>query len=61
MKAQHNAVGDLLNLKAQLNAVLDADTSSQKISSADMGYNPLLRTVFVPTLTHNTIKAYFIK
>ena len=40
---------------------LKLDTSSQKINSADIGYNPATQTLFVPTFFHNTVKAYSLK
>lgn len=40
---------------------LTLDTSPQKISSADIGYNPATRMLFVPTFFHNTVKAYRLK
>ncbi|ADB39833.1 NHL repeat containing protein [Spirosoma linguale] len=40
---------------------LKLDTSPQKISSADIGYNPATHMLFVPTFFHNTVKAYTLK
>ena len=40
---------------------LKMDTSSQKINSADIGYNPATKVLFVPTFFHNTVKAYSLK
>lgn len=40
---------------------LKLDTSPQKISSADIGYNPATQMLFVPTFFHNTVKAYTLK
>ncbi|GAB3573473.1 ATP/GTP-binding protein [Spirosoma luteolum] len=40
---------------------LKLDTSTQKISSADIGYNPATGVVYVPTFFHNTVKAYSIR
>lgn len=40
---------------------LKVDTSTQKINSADIGYNPATRVLFVPTFFHNTVKAYSLK
>lgn len=40
---------------------LKLDTSPQKISSADIGYNPATKMLFVPTFFHNTVKAYSLK
>ncbi len=37
---------------------LKMDTSKEKINSADIGYNPTTKTLFVPTFFHNTVKAY---
>ncbi|GAB3797892.1 ATP/GTP-binding protein [Spirosoma humi] len=40
---------------------LKMDTSPQKINSADIGYNPTTKMLFVPTFFHNTVKAYSLK
>ncbi|GAB3768651.1 hypothetical protein GCM10028818_03430 [Spirosoma horti] len=40
---------------------LKMDTSTQKINSADIGYNPATKMLFVPTFFHNTVKAYSLK
>ncbi len=37
---------------------LKIDTSTQKINSADIGYNPTAKMLFVPTFFHNTVKAF---
>lgn len=37
---------------------LKMDTSNQKINSADIGYNPATKVLFVPTFFHNTVTAY---
>lgn len=37
---------------------LKLDTSKDKINSADIGYNPTTKMLFVPTFFHNTVKAY---
>ncbi len=37
---------------------LKIDTSAEKLNSADIGYNPTTKTLFVPTFYHNTVKAY---
>ena len=37
---------------------LKMDTSTQKINSADIGYNPTAKMLFVPTFFHNTVKAF---
>ncbi|MVM28530.1 hypothetical protein GO755_00700 [Spirosoma sp. HMF4905] len=40
---------------------LKMDTSKEKINSADIGYNPATKMLFVPTFFHNTVKAYSLK
>jgi DNA-binding beta-propeller fold protein YncE len=40
---------------------LKLDTSTRKISSADIGYDPTTKMLFVPTFFHNTVKAYSLK
>lgn len=40
---------------------LKMDSSTQKINSADIGYNPTTKMLFVPTFFHNTVKAYSLK
>lgn len=37
---------------------LKSDTTKEKINSADIGYNPASKVLFVPTFFHNTVKAY---
>jgi sugar lactone lactonase YvrE len=37
------------------------DTSKEKINSADIGYDPLSRIVFVPTFNAKTVAAYRLK
>ena len=34
------------------------DTSTEKINSADIGYDPATNSLFVPTFYHNTVRAY---
>ncbi|GAB3996711.1 hypothetical protein GCM10028807_39960 [Spirosoma daeguense] len=40
---------------------LKIDTSAEKINSADLGYDPQSKTLFIPTFFHNTVKAYSVK
>ena len=37
------------------------ETHDQKINSADIGYNPEKKIVYVPTFLHKTIAAYKLK
>lgn len=53
--------GKVWHIKADGTTDLKLDTSPQKISSADIGYNPATRMLFVPTFFHNTVKAYTLK
>jgi hypothetical protein len=50
--------GKIWHVQADGKTELKMDTSSQKINSADVGYNPATRVLFVPTFFHNTVKAY---
>ncbi|GAB3043931.1 NHL repeat-containing protein [Spirosoma pulveris] len=53
--------GKVWYIRADGTTELKLDTSSQKISSADIGYNPATHMLFVPTFFHNTVKAYTLK
>lgn len=53
--------GKVWHVKADGTTELKSDSSPQKINSADVGYNPKTKTLFVPTFFHNTVKAYTIK
>ncbi len=53
--------GKVWHVKADGTTELKLDTSPQKISSADIGYNPATRMLFVPTFFHNTVRAYTLK
>ncbi|HYG40983.1 MAG TPA: hypothetical protein VD908_20300 [Cytophagales bacterium] len=37
------------------------DSEKEKINTADLGYNPKTKVLFVPTFFHNTVKAYSVK
>lgn len=50
--------GKIWHIGADGTAELKMDTSKEKINSADIGYNPTTRMLFVPTFFHNTVKAY---
>jgi DNA-binding beta-propeller fold protein YncE len=50
--------GKVWHIHADGTTELKIDTSTQKISSADIGYNPTAKTLFVPTFFHNTVKAF---
>lgn len=54
-------VGKVWYIHADGTPELKLDTSPQKISSADIGYNPATQMLFVPTFFHNTVKAYTLK
>lgn len=53
--------GKIWFIYADGTAEVKMDTSPQKISSADIGYNPGTRVLFVPTFFHHTVKAYSLK
>ncbi|MCF0069586.1 hypothetical protein LZD49_03830 [Dyadobacter sp. CY261] len=53
--------GKVWYVKADGTTELKSDTSPQKINSADVGYNPKTKVLFVPTFFHNTVKAFAIK
>ncbi|GAB2572863.1 SMP-30/gluconolactonase/LRE family protein [Spirosoma areae] len=53
--------GKIWHVHADGTTELKLDTSSQKINSADIGYNPGTQMLFVPTFFHNTVKAYSLK
>ena len=53
--------GKIWYIQADGKTELKLDTSSQKINSADIGYNPATKMLFVPTFFHNTVKAYSLK
>ncbi len=53
--------GKIWYIHADGTTELKMDTSPQKISSADVGYNPDTHVLFVPTFYHNTVKAYSLK
>lgn len=53
--------GKVWYIQADGTTELKLDTSPQKISSADIGYHPATKMLFVPTFFHNTVKAYSLK
>lgn len=53
--------GKIWHIHADGYTDLKLDTSTEKINSADIGYNPSAKVLFVPTFFHNTVKAYSIK
>ena len=53
--------GKIWHVKADGTTELKMDTSNEKINSADIGYNPATKMLFVPTFFHNTVKAYSLK
>ena len=53
--------GKIWHIKADGTSELKMDTSAEKINSADIGYDPTGKTLFVPTFFHNTVKAYSLK
>ncbi|KAA9357032.1 MULTISPECIES: hypothetical protein [Larkinella] len=53
--------GKIWHVQADGSTELKLDTSKEKINSADIGYNPATKTLFVPTFFHNTVKAYSLK
>ncbi|MBD2757284.1 SMP-30/gluconolactonase/LRE family protein [Spirosoma validum] len=50
--------GKIWYIHADGTTELKMDTSKEKINSADIGYNPMTKVLFVPTFFHNTVKAY---
>jgi len=50
--------GKIWHIRSDGTAELKIDTSAGKINSADIGYNPATKMLFVPTFFHNTVKAY---
>lgn len=50
--------GKVWHIKADGSTDLKLDTSKEKINSADIGYNPKTKMLFVPTFFHNTVKAF---
>lgn len=50
--------GKIWHIRADGTTELKMDTSKEKINSADIGYNPTTKTLYVPTFFHNTVKAY---
>jgi len=53
--------GKIWHIRPDGSTELTSDTSADKINSADIGYNPATRMLFVPTFFHNTVKAYSLK
>ncbi|RRB01156.1 hypothetical protein [Larkinella rosea] len=53
--------GKIWHVKADGSTDLKLDTTKEKINSADVGYNPATKTLYVPTFFHNTVKAYSLK
>lgn len=53
--------GKIWHVRADGTTELKLDTSKEKINSADIGYNPTTKVLFVPTFFHNTVKAYSLK
>lgn len=53
--------GKVWHIHADGTTDLKLDTSAEKINSADIGYNPNSKVLFVPTFFHNTVKAYALK
>ncbi|MBE9461368.1 hypothetical protein ACFP1I_01200 [Dyadobacter subterraneus] len=53
--------GKIWHVHADGTTELKLDTSGEKINSADIGYNPSTKVLYVPTFFHNTVKAYSIK
>lgn len=53
--------GKIWHVKVDGTTELKLDTSADKINSADVGYDPANKVLFVPTFFHNTVKAYSLK
>lgn len=54
-------IGKIWYVKADGTTELKLDTSTEKINSADIGYDPANKVLYVPTYFHNTVKAYSIE
>lgn len=50
--------GEIFFVNAQGESVKMLDTTESKINSADIGYDPATKTVFVPTFFKNSVVAY---
>ena len=50
--------GKIWHIRSDGTTELKINTSTDKINSADIGYNPGTKMLFVPTFFHNTVKAY---
>ena len=53
--------GKIWHVKADGTTELKLDSSAEKINTADIGYDPASKTLFVPTFYHNTVKAFSLK
>lgn len=53
--------GKIWYIHADGTTELKMDTSADKINSADIGYDPTNKVLFVPTFFHNTVKAFSLK
>lgn len=52
--------GKIWHVAADGSTKLLQDSSGQKINTADVGYNPKAKVLYVPTFFHNTVKAFSI-
>lgn len=57
----NEVAGKIWYVRANGTPELKLDTSSQQINSADTDYNPATKVLFVPTLFHNTVRAYSVR
>ncbi len=53
--------GIIYYVKSDGNKQVLLDTRDQKINSADIGYDPVNRIVYVPNFLNNTVTAYSLK
>ncbi|QMW04593.1 hypothetical protein [Spirosoma foliorum] len=53
--------GKIWHVRADGSTELKLDSSKEKINTADIGYYPATKMLFVPTFFHNTVKAYSLK
>lgn len=53
--------GKIWHVKSDGTTELKMDTSADKINSADVGYDPATKVLFVPTFFHNTVRAFSLK
>jgi hypothetical protein len=53
--------GKVWYIDANGSTELIIDSAEEKINTADIGFNPSTKTLYVPTFFHNTVTAYSVK